>query len=393
MTPDRKMDDRRPLDPELAARIELSRREFLARSIAAGAGVGLTTGYLATFLRLFEPAKAFAGAAPIGVTAHCFASQPLPQVFLQVIDEYMKTRPNVKVTPWLSSASDTFLKVRAAYAADPNRPLTNMMHTNAAWNALGLLDDIWEPLNLDRIPNAKDLPKQYINKGNKGIAFASAPMALTYNTTHVKGRPTGWRDLWGNPAFKGKTTTLDYQWLMNGLIMAARINGGSEKNAEPGWKVLIEHADQWATIAASNAQEKDLLVNGTVHLYAHYAGNIYNWQREGGPFGIVIPVEGMPMTEVYLNIIKGTTPQQKEICEDIINMLLAPEWLAKWAEVVLYVPASEAALRLLPGALRNLGAYRRDNLRKAHFVDWTVIAENDAEWRKRWDKEVKSRIR
>lgn len=381
-------------DPGLRRDVELTRREFLARSLAAGAGVGLAAGYVGMLLRWFEPSRAFAApAGQLEVTAHCFASQPLPQVFLQVIDQYMKDHPNIKITPWLSSSSDTYLKVKAAFAADPARPFTNLMHTNATWNALGLLDDIWEPLNLSRIPNAKDIPRQYINKDNKGVAFASAPMALCYNAARVRGRPTSWKDLWGNPAFKGKTTTLDYQWVMNGLIMAARLNGGSERNAEPGWKVLIEHADQWATIAASNAQEKDLLVNGTVHLFAHYAGNIYNWQREGGPFGIAIPVEGMPMTEVFLNVTKGTTPQQKEICEDIINLLLEPRWLARWSETVMYVPASEPALRLLPSSIRNLGAYRRDNLSRAHFIDWTAVAQSDAEWRRRWDREVKPRIR
>jgi putative spermidine/putrescine transport system substrate-binding protein len=380
-------------DPELQQQRELTRRELLAKSLAAGAGVGIGAAYISTFLRWVEPARAYAAPAQASVTAHCWASQPLPRVFLQVIDQYMKDKPNVKITPWLSSASDTYLKVRAAYVADPNKPLTNLMHTNAAWNAQGLLDDVWEPLDFSRIPNAKDIPQNYRNKGNRGIAFASAPMALCYNTAQVRGRPTSWKDLWGNPAFKGKTTTLDYQWIMNGLIMAARLNGGSEKNPEPGWKILAQHADQWATIAASNAQEKDLLVNGTVHLFAHYAGNIYGWQREGGPFGIAIPAEGMPMTEVYLNITRGTTPQQKEICEEIINTLLEPQWLARWAETVFYVPSSEAALRLLPGDLRNLGAYRRDNLRKAHFIDWGTVAENDAEWRKRWDKEIKSRIR
>jgi putative spermidine/putrescine transport system substrate-binding protein len=380
-------------DTEHRRLIELTRRELLARGLAVSAGVSFGAAYISTFLRWFEPARAFAAPAQVSVTAHCFASQPLPRVFLQVIDQYMKDKPHVKVTPWLSSASDTYLKVRAAYTADPNRPITNLMHTNATWNALGLLDDIWEPLDFNRIPNAKDIPANYRNKGNRGIAYASAPMALCYNTAQVKGRPTGWKDLWGNPVFKGKTTTLDYQWIMNGLIMAARLNGGSERNPEPGWKILAQHADQWATIAASNAQEKDLLVNGTVHLFAHYAGNIYNWQREGGPFGIVIPVEGMPMTEVYLNVTKGTTPQQREICEEIINMLLDPQWLARWAETVLYVPSSEAALRLLPSELRNLGAYRRDNLRRAHFIDWAAVAENDADWRKRWDKEIKSRIR
>lgn len=381
------------MDPEGLMRLELTRRELLTRGLALSTGVSLAAAYLSTFIRWFEPSRAFAGPAPVSITAHCFGSQPLPQVFLQVIDEFMKARPNVKITPWLSSASDTYLKVRAASSADPTRPLTNLMHTNATWNAQGLLDNIWETLDLSRMPNAKDIPANYRNKENRGIAYASAPMALCYNTALVKGRPTSWKDLWGNPAFKGKTTTLDYQWVMNGLIMAARLNGGSERNAEPGWKILISHADQWATIAASNAQEKDLLVNGTAHLFAHYAGNIYNWQREGGPFGIAIPNEGMPMTEVYLNITKGTTTQQKEICEDIINMLLEPKWLAKWAESVLYVPASEPALRLLPSDLRNLGAYRRDNLKKAYFIDWTAVAENDAEWRKRWDKEVKSRIR
>lgn len=380
-------------DPEHRRLRGLTRRELLAKSLAASAGVSFGAAYISTFLRWYEPARAFAGPAQINITGHVWASQPLPRVFLQVIDGYMKDHPNVKITPWLSSAPDTYLKVRAAYAADPSKPFTNLMHTNATWNALGMLDDIWEPLDLSRIPNAKDIPDSYRNKGNKGIAFASAPMALCYNTAHVKGRPTGWKDLWGNPVFKGKTTTLDYQWLMNGLIMAARLNGGSERNPEPGWKVLAQHADQWATIAASNAQEKDLLVNGTVHLFAHYAGNIYNWQREGGPFGIVIPVEGMPMTEVYLNITKGTTAQQKEICEELINILLSPQWLARWAETVLYVPSSEAVLKLLPSELRNLGAYRRDNLRRGHFIDWTAVAENDAEWRKRWDKEIKSRIR
>jgi len=382
-----------PADPDVRRLVRLSRRQLLAESLAASAGIGLTAAYVATLLRFVEPARASAAAAPVAVTCHVFGSQPLPQVFLELIDEYMKQHPNVKITPWLSSASDTYVKVKTAYMVDPTRPITNLMHTNATWNAQGTLDDVWQPLNLDNIPNAKDIPPQYIAKGNLGIAFSFSPMALCYNTSRVKSRPTSWNDLWINPAFKGKTTTLDYQWIMNGLVMAARLHGGSERNAEPGWKILIQHADQWATIAASNAQETDLLVSGTVHLFVHYAANIYTWQQGGGPFGISIPAEGMPITETYLNIVKGTTPQQKAVCEDVINWLLEPRWLAKYAQVTRYVPTSERAFQLLPDSVKTLAAYRRDNLAKVQRVDWAAIAENDADWRKRWDEEVKPRIR
>src|SRR5260370_7286454 len=62
---------------------------------------------------------------------------------------------------------------------------------------------------------------------------------ITYNTNLVKTPPTSWADLW-KPSFKGKLAIPDISGTSGQqfLMAAARLNGGSVENIDPGFEAI-----------------------------------------------------------------------------------------------------------------------------------------------------------
>jgi putative spermidine/putrescine transport system substrate-binding protein len=74
----------------------------------------------------------------------------------------------------------------------------------------------------------------------------------------------------------------------------------------------------------------------------------------------------------------------------VINLILSDRWMARWASLTYFVPTSKRPV--VPPSLRNLPMYSPRETERAIQFDWTTIAQNEATWRERWDKEVVARM-
>jgi putative spermidine/putrescine transport system substrate-binding protein len=365
----------------------LTRREVLAG--AAGAGLGVfAAGRIGDVA--FGLAQAAPATSPVKLTLFSFPGLSLSTVAKEVAKTYMASHPGVTLDVLEGTAFEVYPKMLSARRLTPNQPIVHFGYMNTAFTFQGDKDEMWDALDPANIPNMKNIAEAYHRPGNHGVGHSSSPVGLMYSTRHVTQPPTSWADLW-NPRFKGKVTAIGrYNWYLNGLVMAARLNGGNERNIDAGFKLWSERADQYVAFANSNPEQLDMLVRGDAHIAAQFAGNVLTWKREGAPIEFVIPREGMIAFPLFFIVVKGLTPQQKRTAEDVINVMLSERWLARWATVTLSVPATKKSI--VPPSLRTLPMFDPNESARAIQLDWATIASNDAAWRERWDKEVVAKI-
>jgi putative spermidine/putrescine transport system substrate-binding protein len=172
--------------------------------------------------------------------------------------------------------------------------------------------------------------------------------------------------------------------------MAARLNGGSEKNIDPGFRLWSERANQFVAFANSNVELRDLVVRGDAWITAMFGGNALTWKQQGAPVEFVIPREGTIAFPLFLVVARGVTPQQKRVAEGVINLILSDRWMARWSALTFFVPTSKKVV--VPPSLRDLPMYSPKEIERAVQFDWATIAQNETVWRERWDKEVVARM-
>ena len=364
----------------------LKRREFLTEGAKAGLGLFALAQIGGATLGLAQ--RASAGGTE-RLTLFVWSGLSLPAVAREVSRFYTTNHPGVQIEVLEGQNFEVYPKMASARKLSPDRPLVHLGYSNTQFTYQGDIDDMWESLDLNNIPNAANISDAYKRPGNKGIGFSIAPVGLMYNTNFVKDPPTSWTDMW-SPRFRGKVTTIKYAWYTNGLVVAARLNGGSEKSIDAGFRLWSQQANQFVAFANSNVDVRDLVIRGDAHIAAMFGGNALQWKREGAPVDFVIPKEGTVAFPLFLVVVKGVTAQQKRIAEEVINLILSERWLARWAALTFYVPTTKKVI--VPPSLRDLPMYSPQETARAIQFDWATIAQNETTWRERWDKEVVARM-
>lgn len=364
----------------------IKRREFLADGARAGLGLFALAQIGGTTLGLAQQASA---GATERLTLFVWSGLELPRVAKEVARFYMANHPGVTIEVMEGQNFEVYPKMVSSRKLTPDRPLVHFGYSNTQFTYQGDVDDMWESLDLNNIPNAANVAEAYKRPGNKGIGFSIAPVGLMYNPNFVREAPTSWTDMW-SPRFRGKITSIKYAWYTNGLVVAARLNGGGEKNIDPGFRLWADRANQYVAFANSNVEVRDLVVRGDAWMAAMFGGNVMTWKQQGAPVEFAIPREGMIAFPLFLEVVKGVTAQQKRIAEEVINLVLSDRWLARWAALTFFVPTSKKVV--VPPSLQSLPMYNPKETERAIQFDWATIAQNETVWRERWDKEVVTRI-
>jgi putative spermidine/putrescine transport system substrate-binding protein len=308
----------------------------------------------------------------------------MPKAFAK---EYMAAHPNVTIEIYENSNTVGYPKMLAAKQTTPDQPLVNMGFFNAQTTAQGDLDGMWNKLDYGALSHAKDVLPVLKRKNQQGIGLGSDQVGIVYNTKALTPAPTAWADLWDDKV-KGKVTYFDYYW--QGVLMAARANGGSLTKMDPGWTFWKQHAKWIRTIVTSNPQYLDVLTNGTASITSYFNGTGLQWKRGGAPLDYVPPKEGAISVPVYLTTVKGNTQDQEQVCHDIVNQMLSPKWCQQWATTSIQVPGSSAVK--LPQEFGSLPAFQKQTIDHFIPVDWVTVAKQTADWKKRWDQDVKANI-
>jgi putative spermidine/putrescine transport system substrate-binding protein len=306
----------------------------------------------------------------------------------EVVPEYEKAHPNVKVELYEGTNAVTYPKMVAAREADPNKPLINFGFFNVDATVKGTKADMWVSLDEKKIPNMKTIFEGFRRPENKGIGWGMTGIGLIYNTKAVTTPPTSWLDLL-DPKYKGKVVTFDYGFNLL-LLPIAYALGGSAKNDEAAWQRIIKAAadGQFLAFGAANEDVKNPVVRGEAWIAPWFSSQQRVWQKEeGAPVGYAVPKEGQLAFPLYFQIVKGSSAKQIEHASAIINQYLDPKTLSRYCDLTKSIPASSQAE--LGADLKSDPAFAKSAVEGAMQADWDTAAERDAEWRKRWDREVK----
>ena len=304
---------------------------------------------------------------------------------------FERDHPGVTIELMEGTNAAIYPQMVAQKEVDPNKPLVNFGFFNADSTAKGDVDDMWVSLDPKKIPRMEDTYEQYRRPDNLGVAWGVAGMGLLYNTDLVEEPPTSWLDMF-DPRFKGKVALFDYAFAFNGLVEVAYVLGGDEDNMDGAFEMVSKAAKdgQFSFFFTSNAQAKDALVTGNVLLEPFFVQFGITWgpKGEGGPVAAVAPDEGMMAMPVYMAVVKGSSQAQIDAASEYINTFMSPEWLSRHCNLAAQAPLSKYAQ--LDKDLALEPTYQPQAVENAMLLDWAKIAANSAEWKERWDREVKA---
>lgn len=257
---------------------------------------------------------------------------------------------------------------------------TSIESTAAAAAGAGLL----AKLDPARIPNMNAVPKTI--KTETGVAIWLSPRGIFYRKDLTPFKITRWEDLW-DPRLKGKvgvTLTLDRG---NFLVLAALLNGGSERNIDKGFEKMAALKDNLHAIYKTDPESIKLLETGEIAVAGW--GILPNVYRHLGPdskYEFVMPAPRFLAT-IPVSIVAGRGDEQTRAAEKFVDLMLTPESQTIMASIAGTIPANPAA-----AAPEKLKSFLPPlPVPDVYNVDWTRVNAEYPKWEERWMKEVQVR--
>jgi spermidine/putrescine transport system substrate-binding protein/spermidine/putrescine transport system permease protein len=237
--------------------------------------------------------------------------------------------------------------------------------------------DMIEPMNLEHIPNFKNLIEDYVDKdfdpGNKySVPFMGNTLSLGVNPDTLGVDPSkikSYQDLW-RPELKNKLVVLDDQRMILGMVLKSlgySANDTDPKHLEEAKEKLVELLPNIK--AFDSDSPKQMMVNGEAAAGLVWGPEIALAQREGAHFETIIPKEGLLITMDNWVIPKDA--KNKELAEKFINFILDPEISAEISEHQPYINPNKEARKLIDEEiLNNIAIYPpEDEIGRLEYIE------------------------
>jgi putative spermidine/putrescine transport system substrate-binding protein len=244
----------------------------------------------------------------------------------------------------------------------------------AGWNE-GLLDAV----TADGVPNVGKVPSRY--RAIYGPALWLSLRGIFYRADLVPFEIRRWEDLW-DPRLRGRVAVTIVLDSGSFLVMAALINGGDERNIEPGFQKIRELVPNIGAVFRTDAESIRLLEAGEVAVVGWgILPNVYKLLLDPGTrYRFVVPPRPQFVAVIPISLVRGRPNGRNG--ELLMNYFLRDDiqWLL--AKELGVVPANSRAK--MPEKLRQFVP----RLDQVYQVDWSVVNANFASWLERWAKEV-----
>lgn len=243
----------------------------------------------------------------------------------------------------------------------------------------------------ERVPHLADIPEKLIIKDAKGnwkaVPRAVGGMYFGYRTDTVPMPVTSIDDLF-SPKLKGQVCWPGpTQSMMLQIVALAIHGGGSERNMEPGWKLMKDLAKSGniGRIAVTDVDFTNSLTSGetSAGFFAEPG-----WASVAKNFKItrLTKQAGMP-TFLYQSgfAIMKNRPNLKSTL-DFVNFAISPEMNTLYGKVAGEAPLNVKATT--PVSLRHL-AYTPAELEQFVYVpDYAIVLQQQDAWSKRWESDI-----
>jgi putative spermidine/putrescine transport system substrate-binding protein len=236
---------------------------------------------------------------------------------------------------------------------------------------------------------AADLYKQARFKDDKAVAIGLVGTGIMYNTKYFADKgwapPTSWNDL-KDPKYKKLLVIppINNTYGLYTLLMFARLNGGGEKDIEPGFKVMKEAVNpNVLAYEPSPGKMTELFQSGQAVIGVWGTGRVQSFANTGFPVDFVYPKENA------VTLLASACPVAKDgaspIASDFIKAMLEPAMQLVLLKDYGYGPVNNKVP--VPAELAKMAPIgpRADQL---YNPDWDAINPQRQEWTKRWNREV-----
>ncbi|MCC7283618.1 MAG: ABC transporter substrate-binding protein, partial [Acetobacteraceae bacterium] len=193
--------------------------------------------------------------------------------------------------------------------------------------AEGLLDQ----LDAAAIRNLSDIYPSAVDPDRRWIGFMYSATAIAYNPQELRTPPQAWADLW-SPSLRGKLAIGDISATsgQHFLIAAARINGGSVENVDPGFRAIRELRPSVVTLYTQADQVVQLFERGDIAAAVWFADRVGAAARNGVPVAVAFPREGAIGILPTFAVPQGA--RSKALAEQYIDRALSAEGQRCFAE-------------------------------------------------------------
>ncbi|MDI6870569.1 MAG: polyamine ABC transporter substrate-binding protein [Bacillota bacterium] len=247
-------------------------------------------------------------------------------------------------------------------------------------------EGLFEPIDPSRIPNMAKMYPIFRNRSKNFVYYKYSTQVIAYNTEKVK-KPLSYEDLW-KPEYKGHVAIPDINTShgVTFLMMAARMNGGSEKKIEPGIEKIKTLKPNLYTIWTAHDQLAQLFAREEVWIAYWVSDRVPNLMDAKIPVNWVIPKESAYLVDTVQGIPKGC--KNKELAEKYIDFVLSAEVQAANARDIYLGPVNMEAVKLLSSEDQKKLPLGEDLVANLIPVDWQYVNTVRPAWTELWNREI-----
>ena len=291
----------------------------------------------------------------------------------KVVAKSFTAKTGIPVEFEVGGTIDRLAKARVA----KGNPLVDVTFTTSHVGRLYISDGLIQPLDMSKLPNAKDLAKEAI-RSEYHIGVWAYVYTVVYRPDLVKDDITKWSDLW-KPSLKGKIAMPDFD-PSHIITIAALMEGGNETTWEKGQKKLMELKPQIAAFFATDAQSQDLMKTGQAPVQVMLSVNAYHLIDQGIAVKLVQPTDYPGVVGIdTMTVMTGT--KKADAAYQFINMALARDIQAelvkslKASPTVIGTPvpanlAGQPGIFVAPAQWKEKGYIINDEVRAKNLPAW-----------------------
>jgi putative spermidine/putrescine transport system substrate-binding protein len=240
-------------------------------------------------------------------------------------------------------------------------------------------DDLYEKLDLSKVPNAKNLVEQ-AKISPYHVGTWAYVYTIGYRPDLVGGLTfDSWADLW-KPEMKGKLAAPDFD-PSHLVVVSAMLSGGDAATWQKGEAKLKALKPSFKAFYTNDANSQQLIANGETPVQVILSMNAHYMAQQGVPIKLVIPKEGAVLGIDTIAIMKGS--KKVDLAYKFMNIMFDPEVQAEVAKLKKGSPVVANAkldpeVAKLPGVFTTPEQWKK----QAIIIDHKLRAEKTAEWRK-----------
>ncbi|MDN7183203.1 ABC transporter substrate-binding protein [Caballeronia sp. SEWSISQ10-4 2] len=347
--------------------------------------------------------KAFHTIAGAGIAALCAAALSTPAqaqsktIYIGMNGGAMEKAYTSEVLPEFEKANDvkvvvvpgTSSDILAKLLANKAKPQIHVVFLDDGVMARAVSMGVCQ--KLDDSPELKQLYPFARMKDDMGAGVQLGMTGIAYNTKLFTANhwapPTSWLDF-ADPKYKDKVvfqSASSSTFGLHGFLMINRLEGGSEKNVEPGFtkwqstvgKNVIEYIPNSAKIS-------EMVQTGQAGLFPLTPTAVGDLQAKGIPVAYVNPKEG-PVLLLVDECVVANNPDPA-LAQKLAAFMISASAQSKAAVAGRQIPTNRQAK--MPDSMQQQLGNLDELVKKVNVVDWDVINANRPQWDARWNRQI-----